>query len=142
MISRTRYVGNVVINRLESRVGDLPFFFVFGLGNVSHMDRHDDVHLLLILLDPFGLPKEAGSLISNVRPVLLCLFVPGIGVTLRVRQDDQGKKIGISFGFLIQRMRQLFRVIRANGFIALTCRDRCILIMRGPSCRLDIVGYV
>ena len=99
MIPRAQDVGNMVVNRLESDISDLPFFIVFCLGNVSHMDRHDDVPLLLVLLNPLCLFKEAGSLITNTRPVLLCLLMPDISVALRVRQNDQSKESGILLGF-------------------------------------------
>ena len=87
----------------------LPFFIVFCLSNVSHMDRHGYVHRLLILLDPLGLRKKTGSLVTNARPVLLCLFVPNIGVTLRVRQNDQRKGLGVPFGFSVCRSGRFFR---------------------------------
>ena len=92
MISRAQDVGNVMINRLESGIRYLPFFNVFGLRNVSHMYRHDYIQLLLSLLDPFGLRKETGTLITNAWPMLLRLFVPYIGVTLSVRQTIRVKE--------------------------------------------------
>ena len=91
----------MVIDRLESGICYLPLFIVFGLGNVSHMYRHDDIQLLLIVLDPFGLFKETGSLITNVWPVLLSLFMPDVSITLCVRQNDQGKEIRILIGTFV-----------------------------------------
>jgi len=140
MIPRAQYVGHVVVNGLESGVGYLPLFVVLGLGDVSHVSGHDDIHLLLVLLDPFGLREETGTLITNVGPVLLCFFMSDISVALGVRQNDQGKRIGVSLGFLTCRRPRLFRVISASGFLSLTCRDRCRLPAPGRNCRLDIVG--
>ena len=109
MIPRTQDVGDMVINRLESGISDLPFFIVLCLGNVSHMDRHDDIPLLLVLLNPLGLFKEAGALITNTRPVLLCLLMPDISVALRIRQNDQSKEFRILLGFLLNTIGRLFR---------------------------------
>ena len=103
VVPRTENVRDMIVNRPESGIGDLPLFIVFGLSDVSHMDRHGDVHLLLVLLYPCGLFEKTGALISNVRPMLLCLLVPGIGVALCVRQNDQRKEIGGLCGSLIYR---------------------------------------
>jgi len=109
MIPRAQDVGDMVINRLESGISDLPFFIVLCLGNVSHMNRHDDVPLLLVLLNPLGLFKEAGTLITNTRPMLLCLLMPDISVALRIRQNDQCKESRILLGFLLNTIGRLFR---------------------------------
>ena len=110
VVSRTQDVGNMIVDRLESAVGDLPLFIVLGLGDVPHMDRHGYVHLLLVLLDPFRLFEKTASLIPNARPVLLSFPMPDIGVTLGVRQNDQRKEIRISFGSLMRANRPLFCV--------------------------------
>ena len=101
VVSRTQNVGNIVVNRLESGIGDLPFVIVFRLGDVSDMSHHDDIQLLLILFNPLGLLEEAGPLITDLRPVLLCRFMPDVSVTLSVRQNDQGKTLRILLGFLV-----------------------------------------
>ena len=109
MVPRAQDVGNMVINRLESDISDLPFFFVLCLGNVPHMNHHDYIPLLLVLLNPLCLFKEAGSLITNTRPVLLCLLMPDISVALRIRQNDQSKEPRILLGFLLNTIGRLFR---------------------------------
>ena len=109
MIPRAQDVGNMVINRLESDISDLPFFFVLCLGNVPHMNHHDYIPLLLVLLNPLCLFKEAGSLITNTRPVLLCLLMPDISVALRVRQNDQSKEPGILLRFPLNIIGRLSR---------------------------------
>jgi hypothetical protein len=104
----------MVINSLESGIRYPPFLIVFGLGDVSHMHRHNDIHLLLVFLDPFGLLEKAGALITDDWPVFLRLFVPGICVTLSVRQNDEGERTRIAQGLLIQRSLPSFDVISLN----------------------------
>lgn len=94
VISRAQQVGHMIVDRLESAVGDLPLVLVFGLGDVSHMDCHRDVHLLLVRLDPFGLFEKTGALITNAPPMPLRFLVPDVRVALRVRKNDQRKGIG------------------------------------------------
>ena len=109
MISRTQDIGNMVINRFESGVSDLPFFIVLCLGNVSNMDCHNNIPFLLVLLNPFGLSKEAGALITNTRPMLLRLLMPNISVALRIRQNDHRKEFRILLEFLLNKISRLFR---------------------------------
>jgi hypothetical protein len=135
MIPQAQYVGNVAVNRFESGICYLPFFDVFGLGNVSHMDRHDDVHLLLVLFDPFGLLKETGSLITNAWPVLLSLSMPDISVTLRVRKNDQGKIIRLSLGRIIPGSAQFFDVSSVNVDIVALAEDGNTLASRCKRCK-------
>ena len=42
MVSRAQHVGDMIVDRLESAIGDLPLVLVFSLGDVSHMDCHGD----------------------------------------------------------------------------------------------------
>ena len=105
MISRAQYVGNVVINGLESGIGYLPFFIVICLSDISNMSHHDDIQLQPVFFDPLSLLIETGTLITNARPVLLCLFMPDVSITLSVRQNDQGEKLRIWCGFLIRRAK-------------------------------------
>ena len=95
MVSRAQYVGYVVVNSLKSGIRYLPFFIVLCLSNVSHVHSHNDIRCLPVLFDPFSLLEKAGPLIADVRPVLLRLPMPCIGVALRVRQDDQSEEICI-----------------------------------------------
>jgi hypothetical protein len=79
------------------------------------MDGHNDVPLLLVLLNPLGLFEKAGTLITNTRPVNLCLLMPNISVALRIRQNDQSKESRILLGFLLNTISRLFRSHCAGG---------------------------
>ncbi|MDC0281383.1 hypothetical protein OAK68_00430 [Akkermansiaceae bacterium] len=114
MISRTENVRNMRLDRLESGVRDLPFIVVLGLSDISHMYDQGDVSCLVIFFNPFGLPKKAGSLIADLWPMFLSLPVPGIGITLSVRQDDQCEVICWFDSIIGDWRRQRFYLIGKN----------------------------